>query len=130
MKIRWLITYPAVCAAIVGCAGPLVPVTETEELQLETRRKVLALPVYNEYQLSDKQYQILNIVEGVSCKNKTWNHTATRSDAIYQAKYWAYEIGADGLLNIQCEQPGDTTTTYDCREGIVCTAQAIKLLRK
>jgi hypothetical protein len=122
MRIIILIT---TASLITGC-GALVPVAKIDELKIETKRKVLSMPIYNESQLTGKKYTILNYVEGISCKNKTWDPAATKTDAINQAKYWAYEMGAEGMLNIQCEQPRGTTTTYNCWESITCTAQAIK----
>ena len=113
--------------AVLGCVGPLVPVKKIDELPVSIKREVLAMPIYNESQLIGKQYKVINIVEGISCKNKTWDPAATKTDAINQAKYWAHEMGADALLNIQCEFPRGTTTTYNCWESITCTAQAIKL---
>ncbi|MCC6758579.1 MAG: hypothetical protein IT395_03010 [Candidatus Omnitrophica bacterium] len=113
-----------------GCVGPLVPVQKMTALPIETRREVLSMPIYNESQLFNKQYTILNVVEGISCKNKTWDPAATKTDAINQAKYWAYEMGANALMNIQCEYPRGTTTTYNCWESITCTAQAIKINEK
>ncbi len=110
-----------------GCVGPLVPVKNMEEVPLQLKREILSMPIYNEGQLFQKQYSVINIVEGISCKNKTWDPAATKTDAINQAKYWAYEMGADALLNIQCDHPRGTTTSYNCWESITCTAQAIKV---
>ena len=110
-----------------GCLGPLVPVKNMDEVPFQLKRQVLSMPIYNESQLFQKQYKVINIVEGISCKNKTWDPAATKTDAINQAKYWAYEMGADALLNIQCDNPRGTTTSYNCWESITCTAQAIKV---
>lgn len=112
---------------LTGCVGPLVPVKKISEIPIEQRREVLSMPIYNEGQLNGKKYSILNIVEGISCKNKTWDPAATKTDAVNQAKYWAYEMGADALMGIQCDQPRGTTTTYNCWESITCTAQAISI---
>lgn len=112
---------------LAGCVGPLVNVKNIDKLPAETKRSVLSMPIYNEAQLVNKKYDIINVVEGISCKNKMWDHPATKTDAINQAKYWAFEMGADALLNIQCEYPRGTTTTYNCWESITCIAQAIKL---
>lgn len=112
---------------LTGCVGPLVPVKKIDELPLSVKREVLSLPIYNESQLTGKNYKIINIVEGISCKNKTWDPAATKTDAINQAKYWAYEQGANALTNIQCEMPRGTTTTYNCWESITCTAQALDI---
>ena len=81
---------------LVGCVGPLVPVKKIGELPLEERRAVVWLPIYNESELVGKEYTVINLVEGISCKNKTWDPAATKTDAINQAKYWAREQGAGG----------------------------------
>lgn len=111
---------------VSGCVGPLVPVKDLTALSVEERRATLSLPIYNESQLQGKPYSIINMVEGISCKNKTWSPAATKTDAINQAKYWAKEQSADAIMNLQCEVPRGTTTTYNCWESITCTAQAIK----
>ena len=119
----------ALCAAfsvVSGCVGPLVPVKDRSALSVDERMATLSLPIYNESQLQGKPYSIINVVEGISCKNKTWSPAATKTDAINQAKYWAKEQGADAIINLQCEVPRGTTTTYNCWESITCTAQAIK----
>ena len=92
-----------------------------DEVPLQLKREVLSMPIYNESQLFQKQYSVINIVEGISCKNKTWEPAATKTNAINQAKYWAYEMGADALLNIQCDHPR-STTIYNCWESITCAA--------
>lgn len=117
----------SICIILAGCVGPLVPVKTMDDLDLVTKRSVLSLPIYNESQLFQKKYSVINVVEGISCKNKTWDPPATKTNAINQAKYWAYEMGANALLNIQCDHPRGTTTTYNCWESITCTAQAIKI---
>ena len=111
----------------IGCVGPLVPVVKMDKLSPEERQVALSLPIYNEGQLAGKKYNVINVVEGISCKNKIWDSAATKSDAINQAKYWARQQGADGILNVQCEVPRGTTRTYNCWESITCTAQAITL---
>lgn len=88
------------------------------------------MEIFNESQTAGRPYSILNVVEGVSCKNKMWDHAATKSDAINQVKYWAREQGADGLMNIQCDGHRGTTVTYNCWESVTCTAQAIKFKDK
>lgn len=115
---------------LVGCVGPRVPVKKIDELPLEERRAVLGLPIYNESQLVGKEYTVINLVEGISCKNKTWDPAATKTDAINQAKYWAREQGAQGVMNLQCDLPRGTTTSYNCWESITCTGQAIKFNAK
>lgn len=111
---------------MTGCVGPLVPVVKISNIPVDLKREVLAMPIYNESQLFQTSYSVINFVEGISCKNKTWDPAATKTDAINQTKYWAYELGADALINVHCDHPRGTTTTYNCWESITCTAQAIK----
>lgn len=111
--------------ALTGC-GPLVPVKDMRTVSEEQKQIAFSLPIYNDSQISGRPYAILNVVEGISCKNKMWDSAATKTDAISQAKYWAKEQGADGIMNLQCDAPRGTTVTYNCWESVTCTAQAIK----
>ena len=108
-----------------GC-GAMVPTVSMEKMPIDQRRAVNDVEIYNQSQLVGKEYKILMIVEGISCKNKIWDHAATKTDAIFQAKHWAREAGADAVTSIQCDHPRGTTTTYNCWESITCTAEAIK----
>ena len=120
-----ILALSATLGILAGCVGPLVPVVNIEKLTPKDRHETLSLPIYNEGQLTGKKYTIVNVVEGISCKNKTWDHPATRTDAITQAKYWAKSMGATAITNMQCDHPRGTTTTYNCWESITCTGQAI-----
>jgi hypothetical protein len=117
----------SVFAAVLSGCGAMVPVRDIYSLPVDARREAMALPIHNESQLISRKYSVLNVVEGISCKNKIWDPAATKTDAINQAKYWAKEQGADAIMNLQCDAPRGTTTTYNCWESITCTAQAVKL---
>jgi uncharacterized protein YbjQ (UPF0145 family) len=121
-----LIFSSLVAALLAGC-GAMVPVVKQDDLTAQQRREVNEVAIFNSAQLVGKDFTVLNIVEGISCKNKTWDPAATRSDAIFQARYWAKQMGADGITNLQCDHPRGTTTTYNCWESITCSAEAIKL---
>lgn len=110
---------------LAGC-GAMVPVVKMENIPPEQRRVVNEVAIYNQTQLIGRKFKVMNIVEGISCKNKIWDHAATKSDAIFQARYWAQQMGADGIANLQCDHPRGTTTTYNCWESVTCTAEAIK----
>lgn len=116
-----------IAASVLAGCGAMVPVVKQEELTAQQRREVNDVAIFNSTQLVGKDFTVLNIVEGISCKNKTWDPAATRSDAIFQARYWAKQMGADGITNLQCDHPRGTTTTYNCWESITCSAEAIKL---
>jgi hypothetical protein len=113
--------------AVLTACGAMVPIVKFNEMPVEQRRAVNALEIYNTTQLIGKNYSIITIVEGISCKNKVWDHAATKTDALFQAKHWAREAGADAITNIQCDSPRGTTVTYNCWESVTCTAEAIKL---
>ena len=120
------ITFLSIIFLLSGC-GAMVPTIKIAELSIEQRRAVNALEILNINQLVGKNYSIVTIVEGISCKNKGWDPAATKTDALFQAKHWAREAGADAITNIQCDSPRGTTLTYNCWESITCTAEAIKL---
>jgi hypothetical protein len=125
MQIKKQIILWLVATLLTGC-GAMVPVVKVEEFSPEQRRAVADVAIYNQTQLIGRKFKVINIVEGISCKNKVWDHAATKSDAIFQARYWAQQMGADGVANLQCDHPRGTTTTYNCWESITCTAEAIK----
>lgn len=93
---------------LTGC-GAMVPVVKMEDISPEQRRSVNEVAIYNQTQLIGRKFKVINIVEGISCKNKVWDHAATKSDAIFQARYWAQQMGADGVANLQCDHPRGTT---------------------
>lgn len=117
----------ALATAILSGCGAMVPVVKMEELSIQQRREVNEVEIFNQAQLTGRKFRILSIVEGISCKNKVWDHAATKTDAIFQARYWAKQQGANGIANLQCDTPRGTTTSYNCWESITCTAEAIKI---
>jgi len=114
-----------IVVALTGC-GAMVPTVKVDYMSVEQRRAINSLEIYNTTQLIGKSYSIITIVEGISCKNKVWDHAATKTDALFQAKHWAREAGADAIKNVQCDSPRGTTVTYNCWESVTCTAEAIK----
>lgn len=110
----------------LGGCGPFVPVVKMSDISAQERHALANVAIYNQTQLLNKKFKIINIVEGISCKNKTWDPAATRSDAIHQARYHAMKMGADGITGLNCEYPRGTSTSTNCWESITCTAEAIK----
>lgn len=55
---------------LAGC-GAMVPVVKQEELTAQQKREVNQVAIFNSSQLVGKDFTVLNIVEGISCKNKT-----------------------------------------------------------
>ena len=109
-----------------GC-GAFVPVVNIKDLPPEKKHALRAIPIYNSVQLIDKDFQVLNILEGNACQNKLYDPPATRTAAIEQLKYHALEAGANGITNIQCGAREGTSTRTNCWELISCTAEAIKV---
>ena len=111
---------------LLTSCGSLVPTVKLDDVSVEKRRAVSSLEIFNQNQLIGKNYSIITVVEGISCKNKVWDPAATKTDALLQTKHWAREAGADAITNLQCDSPRGTTVTYNCWESITCTAEAIK----
>lgn len=118
------------CVGLLTGCGAMVPVVDLDKVPAAKRQAVDSVQIYNQTQLNGVSFKVLNIVEGISCKNKVWDHAATRANAISQARYWALELGANGVTNVQCDHPRGTTTTYNCWESITCTAEAIVVTPK
>lgn len=112
-----------------GC-GAFVPVVKLDELPLEKKQALRNVKILSSTQRLDEKAEVLGIVEGHSCQNKTWDPPATRTGAIEQIKYYAKEMGADAVNNIQCGGREGTSTRTNCWELISCTAEAIKLNNK
>lgn len=100
-----------------------------DKLSAEERQKIFAVPIFNSSQLVNMKFAVITVVEGNSCQNKLYDPPATRTDAINQIKYRAYEAGADGVTNIQCAGREGTSTRTNCWELISCTAEAVKLTK-
>ena len=127
MYIR-LIPFALGCLLLTGC-GAFVPVVKLDQLSPEKRNAALSVKIFNASQLSGMKFDVLNVVEGNSCQNQLYDPPATRAAAINQAKYFASEMGADGITNIQCGAREGTSTRTNCWELVSCTAEAIKIAR-
>lgn len=112
-------------ASLTGC-GTFAPVRPLAELPAAQRQAVEQVAVLNQTQLTGKTFQVLNVVEGISCKNKVWEEAATKTAAITQAKYWAQQKGADAITNVQCGSVQGASLAYNCWQSVSCTAEAIK----
>ena len=115
-----------VAGALFGC-GAFVPTVDLTALSASEKHEVRKIGIYDQNLLQGKSYKILNIVEGHSCKNKTWDPPATRTAAIDQLKYFAYESGANGISDVQCSNRERTSLTTNCWDLISCTANALKV---
>jgi len=126
--LKRLISLILINLQLTSC-GSFVPVVKFDQLSPERRNAALSVKVIGASQLNGMKYDVLNIVEGHSCQNKLYDPPATRAAAIDQAKYFASEIGANGIANIQCGAREGTSTRTNCWELISCTAEAIKIAK-
>lgn len=83
--------------------------------------------IYDPAQLSNLTFQVIDLVEGVSCKNKVWDRSASRSAALEQARYQAWKLGANGLTNLDFAAPEGTDYGKNCWESITVSAEAIRV---
>lgn len=114
---------------LYGC-GSFVPVVKLDELPSEQKHAVRNVKILSSTQRLDDKAEVLGIVEGHSCQNKIWEPPATRASAIDQIKFFAHEMGADAITNIQCGGREGTSTRTNCWELISCTAEAVRLNRQ
>jgi hypothetical protein len=128
-----LIVRPSLLLAIAllleGCIAAGAPAKKIESLSPEARHAVLELPIYNEGELTGKEHAILDSVTGTSCQYRISDSAPTETNAINEARYWAKDLGAEGLKNVKCDAPRAKTLFNRCRESITCTGQAIKFAK-
>ena len=106
-----------------GC-GPFVErheVTQETAARLETEIKA-----YEPTDLKSLKYTTLYGLESWSCKNKLWDPSPTRSDALTQMKLKASEAGANGIKDISCSTEGTSLGT-NCWSAMRCVGTAIKV---
>jgi hypothetical protein len=115
-------------ALLTGCRA-FVPVVDIKALPSASQEAIRTLPIYNDAQLAKRDFEILGIVEGISCKHWMWDPPATRDGALEQAKYYAYQLGADGVANVEFGGKEGTSVHTNCWEVIRCSAEAIRLAR-
>lgn len=113
------------CLALSSC-GAFVPTVKIAELPIEQQREVRALPIFASQQLNGRKFVVLGIVEGISCQNKTWDPPATRALAIEQAKFYARELKADGIANLDFGQREGTSVRTNCWTSVTVSAEAIQ----
>ena len=115
-----------VLSALVGACGSTSPVANIDDLSPEQVSVINGVPIYKHSKILRRKLEILKTVEGISCKNSIWGYAATKRDAIFQVRYGAHQIGADGIINLRCDRPRDLTDTYKCSDIVICSGEAIK----
>lgn len=111
-------------ALVVGC-GPFVEVVSIDKATAKKHRT--QVQVYDSDQLKGRSYKVLQPLEGISCKSKLWDPSATEQDATDQLMFKAAQLGANGLLNMSCGGARGTSLNKNCWETITCNAAAIQV---
>lgn len=125
MNRRVLFCIPAL--ALSGCFGPFVAVVPPEQVA-QQQAAVSAVKIYDESQLGRLRFDVIDMIEGNSCQNKSNQPPASRTAAIDQLKVMAAQRGADGITKIQCGDREGTSVRTNCWTLITCSAEAIKLI--
>lgn len=109
---------------LLSACGPGVAITNLTRLSPADLAGYRAVRILNAAQLTSLHFEVLNIVEGHSCKNKVWDPPATRAAAVEQAKFAAYKLGANAITNIDY---AGTSTYMNCWESASVTAEALRV---
>ena len=111
--------------AIIGCTPIMqsIPLRDMSEQEIKASNAVVML---NQAQLAGKKFSVLGSVEGISCKRNRHDPSATRSDALFQTRFWASKKNANAIANVRCVQNKDALEK-GCLETYTCTADAIRL---
>lgn len=111
---------------LAACAARVTRV-DLSKLPAEDQAAIRSVRVLNSTQLATMKFNLLGVVEGVSCRNKVWDRPASRSAAVEQAKYYAWELGADGITNLEYGAVEGTSYGTNCWESIRVSAEAIRI---
>jgi RcsF protein len=127
--MRFRLQIVTAATLMLSACGAFVPQTNIGKLAPEEQAEVQAVRIYNSAQLTNAEFEVVGMVEGISCQNKLWDPPASRSAALDQARYSAVKIGANGLTNIQFGGREGTSVRTNCWEMITVTAEALQIAR-
>jgi hypothetical protein len=123
-KIDLKAAAPLLGILLVGCVGPLVPVTRVEEATAAELDQTIRTFGARE---TPGSAVVLGPVTATSCKNKIWDKDATTGDAINQLRLLSRQRGGNAVGNLVCEQPQGTSLATNCWASITCTGTAIRM---
>lgn len=109
----------------MGCSATIqsIKLRDLSEQEIKASNAVVML---SQAQLAGKKFSVLGSVEGISCKRNSHDPSATRSDALFQTRFWASKKNASAIANVRCTQNKDALEK-GCLETYTCTADAIRL---
>ncbi len=96
-----------------------------ENLTGEQRAKAASMKVYDG--ATDRAYEILNTVSGLSCnRNKHQAQAISDHEALEGLKIKAATLGADAVINTFCQTNSDTDWRNNCWASVKCIGDAVK----
>jgi len=108
----------ALCGALGGCVGPLVPVTHIDDstaIELDPTVRTFAATE------SPPNAPVFGPITATSCKNKIWDKDATAEDATNQLRLMARQRGGNAVGHRTCENQEGTSLAKNCWASITCT---------
>lgn len=114
-------------AILAAACGSNVGAVNVSKLPAPQQAEIQAVQIYDPAQLPALTFQVIDLVEGISCKNMVWDPPASRSAALEQARYQAWKLGANGLTNLDFSAPEGTNYGKNCWESITVSAEAIRV---
>lgn len=105
-----------------GCAtNPDISSLSAQQLQRLSNLKVSQSD-------ASRPHSMLDIVKGFSCQkaNAYTNKQASAGEAIEGVKIRAVQLGADAVVNLNCQTNSDTDLINNCWSSIVCVGTAIE----
>jgi hypothetical protein len=110
---------------VAGCFGPFFEYIQIDPTTVgDLRRQV---PLYTENAVQGREYEIIQPLSAISCKNMLWAPSPTQDDATDQLRVKAARLDGNGLLNVMCEPPSGTSLIANCWSSLTCHGAAIKV---
>ena len=111
-------------ALLGGCSLPSVKVEHLDDIPDAMIAQLDAMPVL---QSDSTPRQVIEDVEGVSCRRAYKGMPASWEDAVRRTKYRALQKGANAIADLSCERPQGRSLSTMCFESIRCTARAVRV---
>ena len=100
--------------------------TDLGSLSTAELQKLSSLKIYQGE--PGRPYTVLQAVKGLSCHRNGYHDTLlTDSEAMQGVKIKAAQLGADAVVNANCQVHSDTDWVNNCWASVVCVGVAAKL---
>jgi uncharacterized protein YbjQ (UPF0145 family) len=123
MKLSRVVTILTVILLLLvsGCASN----PSITSLSPEQRALLNTIQVFNGG--VDRPYKILGSVKGLSCHRNAWKKKLiTEEEAMEGVRLNSALLGADAVINTECQVKSGTDWVNNCWSSIVCVGDAIK----